>query len=501
MDQVKFLNDDLKHFFTDKPFYVANDLNGDIFRQHENRVTKRFELEQKNYFIKTHGPVGWKEILKNLIQFKTPVVGAKREYQALNHLSKNGVKCPEVRGFGLRGLNPANSSSFLITKELFNTISLEDFFLKRIHEELSFKDKKNLIKKVADLIRRMHATGLNHRDLYLCHIHIQKNLDINEIDLSLIDLHRAQIRSKVPRRWLVKDLGGFIHSVLQFNLTERDFYRFFMTYFDCSLEVLLQKHQKLLQAILDRAFAMYLKPQVKGISLNVKDKEVNEFGFSKYIEDKRRFVIRKDKELFKDQILTFLDDEQSLINSGEVIKNERGHLVVRLKLKDQNFYFKKYRIKNIYHGFTRLLKPTRANNSMKATFWFNAVGIKTATPVLFCEDKGFLGARASYLVTESIVGKSLDDALMIEDDHVRVISSIDAFFKRISWIGYCHGDAKTSNFFMDKSLIAFDLDSSCQSFMHPFQRKSLLRDKKRILKSLKGYNAIYSKLSKRFHRS
>ena len=66
---------------------------------------------------------------------------------------------------------------------------------------------------------------------------------------------------------------------------------------------------------------------------------------------------------------------------------------------------------------------------MKATFWFNAVGVKTATPVLFCEDKGFLGARASYLVTESIVGKSLDDALMIEDDHVRVISSIDAFLK------------------------------------------------------------------------
>ena len=138
--------------------------------------------------MKTHGPVGWKEILKNLIQFKIPVVGAKREYQALNHLTKNGVKCPEVRGFGLRGLNPADSSSFLITKELHNTISLEDFFFKRIHEELSFKEKKNLIIKVAALIRRMHATGLNHRDLYLCHIHIQKNTDINEIDLSLICL-------------------------------------------------------------------------------------------------------------------------------------------------------------------------------------------------------------------------------------------------------------------------------------------------------------------------
>ena len=82
-------------------------------------LQKDLRMNKKNYFIKTHGPVGWKEILKNLIQFKTPVVGAKREYQALNHLSKNGVKCPEVKGFGLRGFNPANSSSFLITKELY----------------------------------------------------------------------------------------------------------------------------------------------------------------------------------------------------------------------------------------------------------------------------------------------------------------------------------------------------------------------------------------------
>ena len=48
MDQVKFLNDDLKHFFNDKPFEVVNDLDGDFFSQHENRVTKRFELGQKN---------------------------------------------------------------------------------------------------------------------------------------------------------------------------------------------------------------------------------------------------------------------------------------------------------------------------------------------------------------------------------------------------------------------------------------------------------------------
>jgi len=497
MDQVKFFNEDLKDLFNNQPFEVAKNLEGDVFREYENRVTKRFEFHQRTYFIKNHGPVGWREIVKNLLQIKTPVIGARREYEAIQHLSRNAVQCPKIKGIAFRGLNPAKSSSFLITEELDSTISLEDFFLKRLHEELSFRDKKNLIIRVADLIRRMHATGLNHRDLYLCHIHIKNNFDFNDIDLSLIDLHRAQIRTKVPRRWLIKDLGGFIHSVLQFNLTERDFYRFFMTYFDCSLEELTGKYQNLIQNILDRAFKMYLKPQIKSISLKDMHSKRDAFGFSKCLEQNRRFLIKKDNEKFKDKILNFLDDEESLINSGEVIKNERGHLIVKLIIENHEYFFKKYRIKGFFHGFTRLFKSTRAYNSMKATFWFNAAGIKTAKPVVFCEDKGFLGARTSYLVTESIVGRSLDDVIMAAEDSDKVIASIVAFFKRITWIGYCHGDAKTSNFFIDKNIIAFDLDSARQSVAHPIFKKSLIRDKKRILESLKGYNKICSKLSKR----
>ncbi len=500
MKEVIFLETGLHNLFIDQPFEVALKIEGATFRKYENRVTKRFEAEQKSYFIKTHGPVGWKEIIKNLVQFKIPVVGAKREFEALEHLSQNSISCPSIKGYGFKGINPANSSSFLITEELYNTISLEDFFSKGLYENLSFKNKRNLIIEAANLIRRMHSTGLNHRDLYLCHVHIQKDTRFDAIQLSLIDLHRAQIRSRVPSRWLIKDLGGFIHSVLQFNLTERDFYRFFMAYFGCSFEELIRLHQTTLRKILQRAFKMYLKPQIKEISLTKKTTN-KESIFIKFNQKSRRFLIRKDKERIKEKVLQFFEDEEYLRNSGEVIKDEEGHLVVKVEVDNSELFIKKYRIKNFLHGVTRLFKSTRAYNSMKATLFFNAAGIKTANPVLFCEDEGFLGAKTSYLVTESITGKRLDEAIVGREDSQKIVANFEAFFKRISWIDYCHGDAKTSNFFIHESLVAFDLDSSRKSLTRFGFKKNLKRDRKRILKSLKGYNEVYLALSKRFHRS
>ena len=52
MDQVKFFNEDLKDLFNNQPFEVAKNLEGDVFREYENRVTKRFEFHQRTYFIK-----------------------------------------------------------------------------------------------------------------------------------------------------------------------------------------------------------------------------------------------------------------------------------------------------------------------------------------------------------------------------------------------------------------------------------------------------------------
>ena len=79
-----------------------------------------------------------------------------------------------------------------------------------------------------------------------------------------------------------------------------------------------------------------------------------------------------------------------------------------------------------------------------------------------------------------------------------IVSRMSAFFKRMDWIKFAHGDAKTSNFFFNqKELIAFDLDSSRRRyFLHKRYRN---KDKKRILRSLQNDKKIFVSLYKRLN--
>ena len=497
MKEVTFLDNYLNQLFYKKDtFNEVQNIEGKVFREYENRITKQFEAQNKKYFIKFHGPVGWREIFKNLFQIKTPVIGAQREYEALNHLSKNHINCPQIKGFGKKGINPANSSSFIITEELYGTLSLEEFFLKNLHKNLSFNQKCNLIKASASIIRKMHSSGLNHRDLYLCHLHVKEDIDFNNIKIYLIDLHRAQIRSSVPLRWTIKDLGGFFHSAIQFNFTERDFYRFLMSYFDCSLGDLFGRHQHIIGKILDRAFSMYLKPNLKKFSRNDSLIDSKESEFDIHSFNSGKLFIEKNLDL--NQFTPFLNDESMLISEGEVIKNEKGHLIVKIKIMDRYFFVKKYRIKNIFHGISRLIKKTRALNSWLMIYWLNAVGIRTAKPILLYEENGVLGARSSFLITEEIEGKRLDEAIDQNTNLDLVVARIESFFKRMNWIKVSHGDAKTSNFFINqKGLVTFDLDSSKRRKLNFFHNKAISKDKNRILKSLEKNDQAYLKLARR----
>lgn len=198
-------------------------LDGKVFRAKEGRRTLRFERGGRGFFIKQHRGVGWGEIAKNLASLRLPVLGADHEYRALQALAAAGIGAPRCVAFGRRGGDPARRQSFIVTAELPDSISLED--LAR-DTPPSPADKRRLIAAVGRLARRMHDLGINHRDFYICHILKARDAD----DLYLIDLHRAGTRPEVPRRWLIKDLGGLLMSALEIGLTRRDRLRFVAAY-------------------------------------------------------------------------------------------------------------------------------------------------------------------------------------------------------------------------------------------------------------------------------
>ena len=217
------------------PFDEVERLNGEVFRQVKSRRTIRVVLDGQAYFAKIHHGVGWREIFKNLLQLKRPVVSAQNEWRALNLLTLAGVRTMTATAFGCKGIDPARIRSFLITEELTGTTSLEDVCAKWPQRPPAFALRKALCEQIASMVRRMHARGVNHRDCYLCHFHLDtrsrpSQMEPEALRLYVIDLHRAQIRRRTPCRWRIKDLAGLYFSALDIGLTRTDCLRFIRVY-------------------------------------------------------------------------------------------------------------------------------------------------------------------------------------------------------------------------------------------------------------------------------
>lgn len=224
------LRDDFRRAWPD-PFAAVLAVEGEVYRAKEGRTTLRFLFEGEPYFLKLHRGVGWGEIVKNLLQLRMPVVGAENEWRAIELLHRIDVGTMTAVGYGKRGLNPARQLSFLVTEELRQMVSLEDFCRLWPLQPPPFHQRRLLLLEVGRLARTMHGHGMNHRDFYLCHLLLRDDWDgVTAPRLYLIDLHRAQIRRRTPRRWLVKDLASLYFSAADIGLSQRDVLRFLRAY-------------------------------------------------------------------------------------------------------------------------------------------------------------------------------------------------------------------------------------------------------------------------------
>jgi heptose I phosphotransferase len=246
-------------------------LTGERFRNVEGRTTQRVVLGGQSYFIKQHRGVGFKEIFKNLLQFRLPVISAKNEWRALQKLQQLGVPVPAIAGFGERGLNPARRESFILMSELSPVVSLETLCADWKTSPPTFADKRTLLAKVAEIARTLHENGINHRDFYICHFLLEHcchpersegspsylQQSIEQRKLFLIDLHRAQMRRCTPSRWLIKDLAGLYFSSLDAGLTLRDRFRFMKYYRNKPLRDILRGENKLWKKVKNRGDDLY----------------------------------------------------------------------------------------------------------------------------------------------------------------------------------------------------------------------------------------------------
>jgi serine/threonine protein kinase len=122
--------------------------------------------------------------------------------------------------------------SFLLTKEIEGIERLDHYLPRNYSPPLHtshIKEKRSLLKELAQLVKRLHRLGFNHRDLYLCHILVKKEPP-HTWKIYFADLHRVDYRKKVRLRWKVKDLAALNYSADRNTITRTDRLRFIKYY-------------------------------------------------------------------------------------------------------------------------------------------------------------------------------------------------------------------------------------------------------------------------------
>ncbi|HBN26641.1 MAG TPA: hypothetical protein DD405_04135 [Desulfobacteraceae bacterium] len=126
----------------------------------------------------------------------------------------------------------------LITKELSNGVDLKTYFenLSTKQDKTRIKEKREVIKSVAGVIRKMHSAGIYHADLHLKNIIIKKNINSPPLPY-IIDFDNSSIKRKLSFKKKLKNLFRFHRYIdkidkKSISLSRSDFLRFFKEYFN-----------------------------------------------------------------------------------------------------------------------------------------------------------------------------------------------------------------------------------------------------------------------------
>jgi len=168
-------------------------------------------------------------------------------------LARDGFAVMRVLAYGRKAHADGLIESFVLTEELQGYQELQHFLRDRLgagrRPAPSRRDPAlaALIRAAADVARRFHQAGYNHRDFYAGHFFVCQP-ERGAFDIRLIDLQRVQQRRRWRRRWIVKDLAQLAWSLPGDMVSCAQRMAFMQRYFGVAR--LQPRHKRLIREVL-----------------------------------------------------------------------------------------------------------------------------------------------------------------------------------------------------------------------------------------------------------
>ncbi len=188
---------------------------GEIVDKNRKRCVYKIKLYDKSckkdriFYIKLFHTPSLKNSINSIFSYGRPQTEAKIEWDNAKKLFDAGFHTVPLVAYGQKIFFGVEVSSFFMTEEIADSISLDQWFQKKTSE----KKKELILESVGDLVKKLHKHMFSYPDLYLKHIFLdEKYLSKNIVRFSLLDLHRLRKRFKLSTRSKAKDLAALKFS-------------------------------------------------------------------------------------------------------------------------------------------------------------------------------------------------------------------------------------------------------------------------------------------------
>jgi hypothetical protein len=216
----------------------------------------------RGLYVKKHHMQTWGNRLRALFGIQPRPTPGRIEAANVAALTTEGIAVMRLIAYGEKLHANGLQESFVITEELENFTELHHYLRGRFglpaegpRTECDH-DLRRLISEIAQIVRRFHAAGYNHRDLYCRHFFVKDTAPMGR-EIRLIDLQRVQRRRWLRRRWIVKDLAQLSWSAPRSRIKSTHKMAFIREYL--GVRKLLPAHKRLIRAVLAKQRRMERK--------------------------------------------------------------------------------------------------------------------------------------------------------------------------------------------------------------------------------------------------
>jgi heptosyltransferase-2 len=207
-------------------FNAGRNLHKPNLARHKSRLQFEINSPPTTLFLKRYDCPPISVQLKNWLAAGQRRSCSSFDFEPADKLAAAGINTAKTISYGRQWDAVFERRSFVITEKIANAESLErklpDYFNGPTTAE-NLKLRRTFITKLAAFVKKFHATGLRHRDLYFSHIFYDDGGEFY-----LIDLARVFKPALLSERFRLKDIAQLYYSAPAEYFSRTDRMRFYL---------------------------------------------------------------------------------------------------------------------------------------------------------------------------------------------------------------------------------------------------------------------------------